>query len=123
MTDIVNKYQVSPFPLYPSILAPRRSKPNLTRRGATWRGSDGLDKVLRQSAEGRSARGVNGMDEAQTQIVTSASNTGFVLEQLAHCLELIEGPDAGHRFIVNTPGVTIGRTSPADIVLADSEVS
>jgi serine phosphatase RsbU (regulator of sigma subunit) len=63
------------------------------------------------------------MDEGQTQIVTSASNADFALEQLAHCLELIEGPNAGHRFVVSAPGASIGRTSPADIVLADSEVS
>ncbi len=45
------------------------------------------------------------------------------MEARAHCLELIEGLDAGRRFIVSAPGASIGRTQPADIVLADSEVS
>src|SRR5579871_3573260 len=40
-----------------------------------------------------------------------------------HCLELIRGPDAGRRFWVGPQGAIIGRTPPADIVLADSEVS
>lgn len=63
------------------------------------------------------------MDEGQTQVVTFARNTDFALEGRAHCLELIEGLDSGHRFVVHAPGVCIGRTAPADIVLADSEVS
>jgi serine phosphatase RsbU (regulator of sigma subunit) len=63
------------------------------------------------------------MEESQTRVVTFARNTDFALESRTHCLELIEGLSAGHRFIVAAPGVNIGRTSPADIVLADSEVS
>jgi serine phosphatase RsbU (regulator of sigma subunit) len=63
------------------------------------------------------------MEEGQTQVVTFARNTDFALEGRAHCLELIEGLDSGHRFVVHAPGVNIGRTAPADIVLADSEIS
>jgi serine phosphatase RsbU (regulator of sigma subunit) len=63
------------------------------------------------------------MDEGQTRVVTFARNADFALERRAHCLELIEGLDTGQRFVVSAPGVSIGRTLPADIVLADSEVS
>jgi hypothetical protein len=40
-----------------------------------------------------------------------------------HCLEIVDGVDVGHRYMVGPDGATIGRTLPADIVLADSEVS
>jgi serine phosphatase RsbU (regulator of sigma subunit) len=63
------------------------------------------------------------VDDGHTQIVTFARNVDFAMETRAHCLELIEGLDAGRRFIVSAPGASIGRTQPADIVLADSEVS
>jgi len=67
------------------------------------------------------------VDEAQTQIMTFARNANFILEDRAHCLELLEGhgPDQGknQRYIVGAAGASIGRTPPADIVLADSEVS
>ena len=63
------------------------------------------------------------MDEGQTRIMTFARSADFTLEDRAHCLELIEGHDLGHRYIVGTAGASVGRTAPADIVLADSEVS
>jgi serine phosphatase RsbU (regulator of sigma subunit) len=63
------------------------------------------------------------VDDGQTRIMTFARSADFTLEDRAHCLELIEGHDAGHRYIVGAAGVSIGRTAPADIVLADSEVS
>jgi serine phosphatase RsbU (regulator of sigma subunit) len=63
------------------------------------------------------------VDDGQTRIMTFARSADFTLESRAHCLELIEGHDSGHRFIVGPAGATIGRTAPADIVLADSEVS
>ena len=62
------------------------------------------------------------MDEGQTQIVTFARNADFAADDRAHCLELIEGFDFGRLFVV-APQPSIGRTSPADIVLGDSEVS
>ena len=55
--------------------------------------------------------------------MTFARSADFALETRAHCLELIEGHDSGHRFIVGPAGASIGRTAPADIVLVDSEVS
>src|ERR1700760_5010581 len=63
------------------------------------------------------------MDEGQTQVVTFARHADFAPDDRAHCLELIEGFDFGHRFVVNTAGVTVGRSAPADMVLTDSEVS
>ena len=63
------------------------------------------------------------MDDGQTRIMTFARSADFTLEDRAHCLELIEGHESGHRFIVGAAGANIGRTAPADIVLADSEVS
>jgi serine phosphatase RsbU (regulator of sigma subunit) len=63
------------------------------------------------------------VDDGQTRIMTFARSADFTLEDRAHCLELIEGHEAGHRYILGPAGASIGRTSPADIVLADSEVS
>ena len=63
------------------------------------------------------------LDEEQTQIVTSARALDIVLDDRVHVLE---APDAiGHerRFVVGAAGVTIGRTAPANIILADSEIS
>jgi len=63
------------------------------------------------------------VDDGQTRIMTFARSADFTLEDRAHCLELIEGHDSGHRFILGPAGASIGRSVPADIVLADSEVS
>jgi serine phosphatase RsbU (regulator of sigma subunit) len=63
------------------------------------------------------------VDEGKTQVVTFARSAEFALETRAHCLELIEGHETGRRYIVTAPGASIGRQPPADIVLADSEVS
>ena len=63
------------------------------------------------------------MDEGRTQVVTFARNVDFAMEARAHCLELIDGLDIGQRYVVGASGASIGRAPPADIVLADSEVS
>jgi hypothetical protein len=63
------------------------------------------------------------VDDGHTHIVTFARNADFTMESRVHCLELLEGLDAGRCFIVSAPGASVGRISPADIVLADSEVS
>jgi len=67
--------------------------------------------------------------------MTFARSANFTLEDRAHCLELLDGqspdrgPDQGsdqskrQRYIVGVAGANVGRTAPADIVLADSEVS
>lgn len=61
------------------------------------------------------------MDPEQTRIMTSAH--GASLGARLYCLELVDGLDVGRRYSVGPLGATIGRTPPAEIVLADSEVS
>src|SRR5579862_3006167 len=62
-------------------------------------------------------------DDGQTRIVTFARHGDVVVDERAHCLDVIEGLEPGHCFLVTARGATIGRTPPADILLADSEVS
>lgn len=60
------------------------------------------------------------MEEDSTRIATFA---GPALAARVHCLRLLDGPDAGRRFMIGPEGATIGRTPPADIVFPDPEVS
>jgi serine phosphatase RsbU (regulator of sigma subunit) len=62
-------------------------------------------------------------DEGQTQIVTFARNVDVILDARLHCLEVIEGLEPNRRYVVGRQGASIGRVAPADIVIADSEVS
>jgi serine phosphatase RsbU (regulator of sigma subunit) len=62
-------------------------------------------------------------DQEHTQVVTFARNIDVALEARLHCLELMDGFDAGRRHIVGRAGTSIGRTAPAQIILTDSEVS
>jgi hypothetical protein len=59
----------------------------------------------------------------ETQIVTSAGALDLIKGDRLHCLELAMGNDIESRFVVGPLGLKIGRTAPADIVIADSEVS
>lgn len=59
----------------------------------------------------------------QTQVVTTAREIDLVTGERVHCLELIEGGEAEIRHVVGPLGLKIGRTPPADVILADSEVS
>jgi hypothetical protein len=63
------------------------------------------------------------LDPEQTRIMTPARNAETGLNTRLHCLELIDGVEIGRRYLIGPSGVTIGRTSPCEIVLADSEVS
>lgn len=64
------------------------------------------------------------MAEAEeTQIVTSAGELDLITGERLHCLELAAGDDIEARYVVGPLGVKIGRTAPADIVIADSEIS
>jgi hypothetical protein len=63
------------------------------------------------------------LDQEQTRIVTLTRRPDLGPDERVHCLELAEGAAFGRRYEVGSPGVTIGRAPPADIVLADSEVS
>jgi hypothetical protein len=62
-------------------------------------------------------------DAEHTQIITVARALDLVSGDRLHCLELIDCVDTGRRHVVGPLGLRIGRTSPADIVLPDSEVS
>ncbi len=59
----------------------------------------------------------------QTQIVTRAREIDLVTTDRVHCLELSLGEDVEKRHVVSPLGLKIGRTAPAEIVLADSEIS
>jgi serine phosphatase RsbU (regulator of sigma subunit) len=59
----------------------------------------------------------------ETQIVTSAGELDLISGDRLHCLELALGNEIESRFVVGPLGVKIGRTAPADIVIADSDVS
>jgi len=63
------------------------------------------------------------VDEEQTQVVTFARNLEVALDERVHCLEVVDGVEPGRRYVIGAQGVTIGRAPPADIILADSEVS
>ncbi len=62
-------------------------------------------------------------DQEHTQIVTFARNIDVALESRLHCLELVDGVGSWRRHIIGRAGASIGRTAPAQIILADSEVS
>ncbi len=63
------------------------------------------------------------MEQDQTRIVTHADMIDLYQDDRLHCLEPAEDADDDARHIVGPLGLKIGRTSPADIVIADSEVS
>lgn len=62
-------------------------------------------------------------DIDQTQIVTLARDIDLVAGDRLHCLEYSLSADSEERHVIGPLGLKIGRTSPADIVIADSEVS
>lgn len=59
----------------------------------------------------------------QTQIVTRADEIELVTGDRLHCLELLHGEEIVARYVIGPLGLKIGRTEPADVVLAESEVS
>jgi serine phosphatase RsbU (regulator of sigma subunit) len=63
------------------------------------------------------------LEDDRTQIVTFARSTEPVPDERIRCVELIDGIDAGRRFVIGPAGASIGRTVPAEIVLPDAEVS
>ena len=58
----------------------------------------------------------------QTQFYTGSPAFGPSRDQF-HCLEITTGDKLEQRFVVSPLGLRIGRTAPADVVLADSRVS
>ncbi|MBV1689288.1 SpoIIE family protein phosphatase [Novosphingobium sp. G106] len=56
-------------------------------------------------------------------MVTSARLMDLIAGDRLHCLELAIGGDIERRHVVSPLGLKIGRTAPADVIIADSEVS
>ncbi len=63
------------------------------------------------------------MDSERTHFIAADRPAAAGREERFHCLEMIDGLDVGRRHPIPLAGLTLGRTAPADIVLADSEVS
>jgi hypothetical protein len=62
-------------------------------------------------------------DSQKTQFYTKLDGVDLFGKDQFHCLEIAEEEGAGQRFIVSPVGIKIGRSPPADIVLADPRVS
>lgn len=63
------------------------------------------------------------VEQDQTRIVTHADAIDLYQDDRLHCLELAEDAEGEVRHVVGPLGLKIGRTAPADVVIADSEVS
>lgn len=63
------------------------------------------------------------MDVEQTRIITAADRADLESAAALHCLELVDGLYVGRRYLIGRAGAVIGRTPPADIVLAEAGVS
>lgn len=62
------------------------------------------------------------LETEQTQIVTLARDLDLITSERLHCLEFTDGA-VDRRHVVGPLGLRIGRTPPADVILADSEIS
>jgi hypothetical protein len=64
------------------------------------------------------------LDDSQaTQFYTKLDGVDLFATDQFHCLEIAEEDGEGQRFVVGPVGLKIGRSAPADIVLADPRVS
>ncbi len=63
------------------------------------------------------------LEAEQTKIITTVRNAQLAVDGRIHCLEFVDGFEVERRHLVGPMGLRIGRTPPADIVIADSEVS
>src|SRR5205085_12296475 len=61
-------------------------------------------------------------DGQRTQFYTKLDGVDLYNDQF-HCLELADEEQTGTRYVVSPVGLKIGRSPPADIVLADPRVS
>jgi hypothetical protein len=62
-------------------------------------------------------------DSQATQFYTKLDGVDLFATDQFHCLEIAEEDGEGQRFVVSPVGLKIGRSAPADIVLADPRVS
>ena len=90
---------------------------------------DAIDALLfRQGAanKGRSPVPVDpdaSDDPDETQFCASVDAFDLFKGDEFHCLQMIDGDEPQTRFVVSPLGLKIGRTAPADIVLAGSGIS
>ena len=78
-----------------------------------------------QSAISQSTDKVAGQAEEidHTQFYTGASDFDLFGGDEFHCLEIVAGEKLEKRYVVSPLGLKIGRSAPADVILADSRVS
>lgn len=63
------------------------------------------------------------VEEDTTRIMTMTAAATASLDERVHVLEAVDDHALGRRHLIDPRGVVIGRKAPADIVLADSEIS
>ena len=69
------------------------------------------------------SRNMDSDDSEATQFYTKLDGVDLFATDQFHCLEIAEEEGEGQRFVVSPVGLKIGRSAPADIVLADPRVS
>jgi pSer/pThr/pTyr-binding forkhead associated (FHA) protein len=62
-------------------------------------------------------------EEDQTRIMTLTQSRGAEPERRVHFLEVVDGDGIGSRHVINDEGAVVGRKTPAEIVLPDSQIS
>ena len=62
-------------------------------------------------------------DQDQTQFSAPSDDFDLLRGDEFHCLQMIEGEGPQPRFVVSPLGLKIGRTAPADIILAGAGIS
>ena len=79
---------------------------------------------LRQAfGHARDQAGDDNEDGDSTQFYTKSDGFDLYGNEEIHCLEMTDGDNLQKRYIVSPLGLKIGRTAPADIILADPRVS
>lgn len=102
------------------LVARGKDEPAPKEPPAAWRREPAVAPSAQ--APGRRRRDALPSDDDATQYVTSANRHGFDSDEF-HCLEIVDGEPPQKRFIVNPVGLKIGRSPPADVILADTRVS
>ena len=62
-------------------------------------------------------------EDEQTQFFRRSDGYHLGENELVHCLQMLDGEEQATRFVVGPNGLKIGRTPPADIIVAGSGVS
>lgn len=92
--------------------------------------ADAIDDMMfsrRASDRGRESPAAVAPDASddvdETQFFASTTAFDLFKGDAFHCLQMIDGDEPQTRFVVSPLGLKIGRTAPADIVLAGSGIS